>query len=139
MMQDNNVPLDVLAGILGNAPSPTGPTFAELLHADALEAMAGGLLELDATVLDAVVEGRPLMPVFDRDLPITQPALLVAADPSAPDCVARADDTEQFARVSPHARVLTMHGAGHLVHDELAHRQPFLEAVQAFLADLTST
>ena len=95
-----------------------------------------GLLELDATVLDAVVEGRPMTPVFDPEQPITQPALLLAADPTKPDCVARAADTEQFARVSPHAQVVTVTGAGHLVHDELAHRDEFLRHVLSFLATL---
>lgn len=135
-LQANNVPADVLAGILGAAPSATGPAFAEFLHGDALAAMAGGLLELDATVLDAVVEGRPMIPVFDPEQPIAQPALLLAADPNKPDCVARPADTEQFARVSPHAEVVTMTGAGHLVHDELAHRDEFLRLVQGFITSL---
>lgn len=135
-LQANNVPADVLAGILGAAPSATGPAFAEFLHGDALAAMAGGLLELDATVLDAVVEGRPMIPVFDPEQPIAQPVLLLAADPTKPDCVARPADTEQFARVSPHAEVVTMTGAGHLVHDELAHRDEFLRLVQGFLTSL---
>ena len=135
-LQANHVPADVLAGILGAAPSATGPAFAEFLHGDALAAMAGGLLELDATVLDAVVEGRPMIPVFDPEQPIAQPALLLAADPNKPDCVARPADTEQFARVSPHAEVVTMTGAGHLVHDELAHRDEFLRLVQGFITPL---
>lgn len=135
-LQANNVPPDVLAGILGSAPSATGPTFAEFLHADALTAMAGGLLELDATVLDAVVEGRPMTPSFDPDAPITQPVLLLAADPTKPDCVARAADTEQFGRVTAHAQIVTMTGAGHLIHDELAHRDEFVRLLLAFLAGL---
>ena len=77
-----------------------------------------------------------MTPVFDPEQPITQPVLLLAADPTKPDCVARATDTEQFARVSPHAQVVTMTGAGHLVHDELAHRDDFLRRVQGFLASL---
>ena len=60
--------------------------------------------------------------------------LLIAADPSAPDCVARAEDTAHLAAVTPHAEVLTVQGAGHLVHDELAHRDEFLRAVLMFLA-----
>jgi pimeloyl-ACP methyl ester carboxylesterase len=133
-MQAANVPPDVLAGILAASPGPGGGTFAELVHPDALDAMARGLLELDATVLDDVVDGRPMVPVFDCDQPITQPVLLITADPSAPDCVAGAADAAHFAAVTPHAQVHAMLGSGHLVHDELAHRQPFLDLVTSFLA-----
>ena len=61
------------------------------------------------------------------------PVLLLAADPSAPDCVARAEDTAHLAAVTPHAEVVTVTGAGHLIHDELAHRDEFLRAVLMFL------
>ncbi|MFM2076623.1 MAG: hypothetical protein RJA49_513 [Actinomycetota bacterium] len=135
-MQAANIAPDVLAGILAAAPGPDGRVFGDMLHADAMDAMAGGLLELDASVLDAVVEGRPLVPVFDRDRPITQPVLLITADPAAPDCVADAADAAHFRAVTPHAEVHTMVGSGHLVHDELAHRQAFLDDVLAFLATL---
>ncbi|MFZ4720898.1 MAG: alpha/beta fold hydrolase [Ilumatobacteraceae bacterium] len=133
-LQEAGIAPDVLAGILADAPSATGPTFGELLHPDALAAMAGSMLELDATVLDRVVSGDgPLTPVFDRDRPIAAPVLLLAADPSAPDCVARAEDTAHLAAVTPHAEVVTVTGAGHLIHDELAHRDEFLRAVLMFL------
>jgi pimeloyl-ACP methyl ester carboxylesterase len=135
-LQAANIAPDVLAGMLTAAPGPDGRVFGDMLHPDAMDAMAASMLELDASVLDDVVEGRPLIPVFDRDQPITQPTLLITADPSAPDCVADAADTAHFRAVTPHAQVHTMLGSGHLVHDELAHRQAFLDDVLAFLATL---
>ena len=133
-MQAANIAPDVLVGILAASPAPDGRTFSDVVHPDALDAMARGLLELDASVLDDVVEGRPMVPVFDPDQPIHQPVLLVTADPSAPDCVTRAADAAHFAAVTAHANVHAMLGSGHLVHDELAHRQAFLDLVLAFLA-----
>ena len=134
-MQAANIAPEMLTGILAASPAPDGRTFADAVHPDALDAMARGLLELDASVLDAVVEGRPLVPVFDPDRPIDRPVLLVTADPSAPDCVTRADDAAHFAAVTTHAQVHAMLGSGHLVHDELAHRQAFLDLVLAFVAE----
>ena len=57
-LQAQEIPRDVLAGILAKAPSPSGPLFGELLHADALDVMAETMLQLDAPVLDRVEIGR---------------------------------------------------------------------------------
>jgi pimeloyl-ACP methyl ester carboxylesterase len=47
--------------------------------------------------------------------------------------VTRAADVEQLAATTPHAEVRVMNGSGHLVHDELAHRDEFRAAVLDFL------
>jgi pimeloyl-ACP methyl ester carboxylesterase len=135
-LQADGIAVEVLAAILGRAPSPVGTPFAELLHADALTAMAEGMLQLDASVLDPVLEGVST-PVFDPDLPIDVPTLLITADPSSPDAVARPADAEQLIATSPLAEVLVMRGASHLVHDELAHRDAFRSAVLDFLRRLS--
>ncbi len=135
-MQAQQVPEEVLAGILANAPSASGPTFGELLHPDGLASMAAGMLHVDATVLDPVLSGDLLEPIYDPNQGLTMPALLVAADPSAPDAVTRAGDSAKFVEVNPTATVRAMIGAGHLIHDEKAHRQPFVDELQAFLSRL---
>lgn len=131
-LQAEGITVEVLAGILGRAPSPVGTPFAELLNADALVAMAEGMLQLDASVLDPVLNGVTT-PVFDPARPISVPTLLITADPTSPDAVARPADAEQLLATSPLAEVLVMQGASHLVHDELAHRDAFRSAVLAFL------
>jgi pimeloyl-ACP methyl ester carboxylesterase len=131
-LQAEAVPADVLAQILAQAPSAAGPTFGEMLHSDALAAMAGGMLELDASVLDPVLEGT-IRPLFDPTKPIPVPTLVVTADPASPDAVTRPADVRELASASPHAKVRVMAGASHLVHDELANRQNFLDEVVAFL------
>lgn len=132
-LQADRVPAEMIAGFMANAPTGSG-TFGELLHQDAIDAMAAGLLELDATVLDDVVDGRSLSPVYDVDRPLPVPALVVAADPAKPDCVARTADLQRLRASSPHAEVVVAEGSGHLVHDELAHRGMFLDALLSFLS-----
>lgn len=131
-LQESGIDVGTLTGILAGAPSVTGATFADLLHPDAITAMAEGMLELDVTVLDPVLQGA-VTPVFDPDAPITVPTLLITADPASPDAVTRAADAERMRATSPHVEVLVMAGAGHLVHDELDHRDRFRSAVLDFL------
>jgi pimeloyl-ACP methyl ester carboxylesterase len=130
--QESGMDSATLAGILADAPSASGPTFGELLHPDALTVMADGMLALDATVLDPVLDGTAT-PMFDPAKGIPVPTLLITADPSSPDAVTRASDVEQLAATTPGAEVRVMNGAGHLVHDELAHRDEFSTAVLDFL------
>lgn len=135
--QQSGIDAATLAGILAGAPSATGATFGDLLHPDAITAMAEGMLELDATVLDPVLEGT-VTPAFDPHAPIPVPTLLVTADPASPDAVARAADAELMRSVTPHAEVVVMTGSGHLVHDELEHRDPFRAAVLDFVERVSS-
>lgn len=123
-LQASGIPVDTLAELLGQAPSPVGRPFGELLHADALTAMAAGMLDLDATVLDPVLEGA-MRPAYDAARPIGVPALVITADPASPDCVCPTPDVEQLVAVSPHAQVSFRPGATHLLHDELGQRDAF--------------
>jgi esterase len=137
MLQEQQVAVDVLAGILGMSPSATGTPFAELLHADALTSTATGLLQLDASVLDPVLE-RTTTVAFDPLAAIPVPGLLLAADPASSDALVRKRDQDRLAEHSPLVEVRVMSGAGHLIHDELANRAGFAAAVQEFL-DAAST
>lgn len=132
-LQKQSIPQDVLAAALGRAPAPSGPPFAELLHADALDVMAECLLHLDVTVLDGVVNGR-MPPAYDPDLGLPVPALVVGADPASPDAVFRPADAERLQRLSPHVDVEVVTGASHFLHDEQAHRDDFRRLLFGFLA-----
>lgn len=132
-LQDKGVPVDALASSLAKAPSAVGTPFGELLHPDALTTMAAAMLEVDATVLDPVLDGTNVA-AFDPETPIGVPTLVLTADPTSPDAVARPDDVGRVCAASPQVAVQVMAGASHLIHDELAQRDAFLEAVTAFLA-----
>lgn len=133
--QERGITPEDLAGRLAKAPSSSGPTFAEFLAPDALLAMATALLQLDASVLDPVLEGR-VDRLFDHGAPIPVPALVLAADPAFPDAVVKAVDLERLAVASPHAKAIVMTGAGHLVHDDVKQRDRYLTEVRSFLSAL---
>jgi pimeloyl-ACP methyl ester carboxylesterase len=122
-----------VAGMMSMMPTPKGVTFGQLVFPDALAGIAAGLLELDVSVLDPLLAGQ-VEPAFDPSRPIPTPTLIIAADPASPDCVARPDDLDRARSNSPSLEVLTVAGAGHLVHDELEHRDELAALIRTFLA-----
>ncbi len=135
MLQQSGMAVADLVGILRAAPSPSGPSFGDLIHDDALEAMAEAMLLLDATVLDAVFDGS-ITPVFDphRELPV--PGIALAGDQTFPDTVLRETDLALLAEHSPKVECRVVTGAGHLIHDSRIHREAVLAAVQDLLGRL---
>lgn len=122
-----------LADILRAAPSPSGPSFGEAAHPDALLAMAEAMLQLDATVLDVVFDGSA-SPVFDPTRPLPAPGIVLAGDPASPDTIVREPDLLLLKEHSPDIECRVVAGAGHLIHDSLQHRDAVLEAVRDLLA-----
>jgi pimeloyl-ACP methyl ester carboxylesterase len=132
-LQESGIAVDDLAATLRDAPSPTGPAFGELVHDDALTAMAEALLQLDATVLDPVLDGSS-HPVFDphRELPV--PGVVLSADPRLPDAVTQPGDLDLLRTHSPQVDCHVVDGSGHLIHDSRQHRQVVLDAVRDVVA-----
>jgi len=117
-----------LAAALRAAPSPSGPTFGELVTDDALDAMAEGMLQLDASVLDPVFDGSAA-PVFDPERPLPVPGVVIAGDPALPDTLVREADLQRLAERSPDVECRVADGCGHLIHDSREHRAMVLAAV----------
>jgi pimeloyl-ACP methyl ester carboxylesterase len=124
---------EAIAEFLSAVPTATGATMGESIEADGLLSMAGSLLSVDAAVLDPVLNGTIDL-LLDADLPFDPPTLIVTADPAKPDAVADPEVARHFASISPATEVVTIAGAGHLIHDEVASRPAFREAVMGFLA-----
>jgi len=124
-----------LVAILRGAPSPSGPPFGELVHDDALDAMAEGLLQLDASVLDPIFSGSH-DPVFDPEGELPVPGIVLAGDPALPDTLVRESDLERLAKHSPQVECRVVAGAGHLIHDSEEHRHAVLDAIEDVLARL---
>ncbi len=132
-LQESKIPLEMLIGMLAAAPDTTGSgTFGSKLHADGIASMAGSLLGVDATVLDGVLSGT-IEPFLDPTIPFGVPSLVVCADPANSDAVADPKLARHFADLSPDAEVLVIEGASHLIHDGLASRDTFRDAVLSFL------
>ena len=132
-LQASGIDLATLTTMLGQTPSAAGPTFGEALHDDAVAAMASALLRLDATVLDPVLAGAAMTWVYDVDRPLTQQGVLVAADPTSPDCVCRPEFIERAVTAGTTLEVRTPPGAGHLIHDSRATRSHVEQAVRDVL------
>jgi pimeloyl-ACP methyl ester carboxylesterase len=131
-LQAAGVTVEVVAGILGAAPTASGGTFGELLHPDGILSMAGSLLAVDASVLDPVLSGT-IRSFLDPDAAFHVPSLIMCADPSKPDAVADPTLAQHFADISPSTEFVVLDGAGHLIHDELASRDRFRSVAFEFL------
>ncbi len=136
-LQASGIAAGVLRDILSAAPSASGGTFGDSLHRDGIEQMAESMLRVDASVLDPVLTGR-VEAFLDPAAPFAVPSLVVCADPAKPDAVASPKAAQAFADISPATEVFVVEGAGHLVHDELASRDTFRNAVVDFLDQLGS-
>ena len=131
-LQASGISVADLANVLRDAPSPSGPRFGDIVHDDAIVAMAEGMLQLDATVLDPVFDGS-LAPVFDANAELPVPGIVVAGDDSMPDTIVRAGDIALLEKHSPKVEVRAAKGAGHLIHDSRAQRDAILDAVRDLL------
>jgi len=132
-LQATGMSAEALAGFLASVPTTTGATMGESIEADGLLSIAGSFLTVDAAVLDPVLDGTIDL-LLDVDRPFDPPTLIVTADPARPDALADPELARRFASISPATEVLTIAGAGHLIHDEIASRPVFRAAVMEFLA-----
>lgn len=131
-LQESGIAPGDLANILRNAPGPSGPTFGEITNDDALEAMAEGMLLLDASVLDAAFDGS-IAAVFDPHEELPVPGIIVAGDPASPDTVVRPAVMALFEANSPKVERRTAIGVGHMIHDSKEYRGVVLDAVRDLL------
>ena len=131
-VQAAGMSVEAVASFLGSVPTATGETMGESIEADGLLSMAGSLLTVDAAVLDPVLNGTIDL-LLDPHRAFDAPTLIVTADPAKPDAVADPEIAEHFAAISTATEVVTIEGAGHLIHDEIASRPKFRAAVMEFL------
>jgi pimeloyl-ACP methyl ester carboxylesterase len=132
MLQESGMSAAEVVDLLRPAPSPSGPPFGEVLFDDGLESMAEAMLQLDASVLDAVFDGTAA-PVFDPHRALPVPGIVLAGDPSLPDTIVRERDLALLEEHSPTVERRVVSGAGHLIHDARDHRHAVLDAVRDLL------
>jgi pimeloyl-ACP methyl ester carboxylesterase len=83
-------------------------------------------------VLDPVLNGA-LDSLLDPERGVDPPTLIVTADPAKPDAICDPDAAREFAQKSTATEVVTVAGAGHLIHDEIASRAQFRALTLEFL------
>jgi hypothetical protein len=123
---------DILAAMPSSSP---GVSMGEHVDRASIVGMAAGLIELDVSVLDPILDGTAET-AFDATRPIPVPTLLITADPAQPDAVCVPTDSDRVLTASPLVSRRVVSGAGHLIHDEIAHRGEFVDQVEEFLASL---
>ncbi len=132
-LQKNNVPVAAIAGTMATMPSSSGQPMGQLIVAEAIEVMARALLDLDASVLDPILDGTA-QNSFDRSQPIEVPTVILSADPAMPDALATPDVVNPILEISRQVEHRAIPGAGHLVHDGLATRDGFVDQLEEFLS-----
>jgi pimeloyl-ACP methyl ester carboxylesterase len=132
-IQAMGMSVDDLSATIAAAPSAVGVPLGELVYPDAVHAMAVSLLQVDATVLDPVLDGKP-DPAFDPYQAIPVVGLVLGADLTSPDAVVRQRDVDRLTEHSPLVEVRSLKGASHLIHEQVGQREIYVEAVTAFLA-----
>jgi esterase len=131
-LQAAGMTAEAVAGLLASVPTAAGAPMGESIEVDGLLSMAGSMLSVDAAVLDPVLNGTMDL-LLDPNRCFDPPTLIVTADPAKPDAVADPELARHFASISPATEVVTIEGAGHLIHDEIASRPAFHAAVIDFL------
>lgn len=131
-MQQAGMDHAALVDVIAATPGASGRTFGESFVADGVASMASSLLEVDASVLDPVLDGAT-GGFLDRATPFRVPTLVIGADPAQPDAVTSTDDATHYASISPDVEVVVVAGAGHSIHHERAGRERFRTALLGFL------
>lgn len=131
-LQEAGLTVDQSVPMVAMSPYAGGGTLGDLLLADGLASMAAGMLQVDASVLDVVLEGR-MDAIVDLDRGFEVPIVAVAADPAKPDAVTRPADLDRLRAATPAAVARTLAGANHLIHDTTDQREAFWSEVSAFL------
>jgi hypothetical protein len=121
--------------MIGMTPTASGAMTSQVVIAEAIVAMASGLLDLDVSVLDPILDGTSTS-AFDPSQPIPVRTLLLTGDPAMPDTVAIPSDVEPVLARSPSVEHHVVAGAGHLIHESIAGRDDFVRQVEQFLARL---
>ncbi|MEJ2869121.1 alpha/beta fold hydrolase [Actinomycetospora sp. OC33-EN08] len=130
--QATGATLETVAAVLGAMPGPGGRRPSDVQAADAIEARAQGLLDVDPEALGAVADGTTLATI-DLAAPPRVPVRVLAADEARGSVLPEAAAAALVA-AHPDVTVRRWPDAGHVVHDEIAHRRDWLAEVDALLA-----
>lgn len=125
-------PLAVAAQLAELPAGPRRQSAGELLSPDGIEARARALLDMDPGVLEAVADGTTLLGDDDSPSAALPPVRILAADETCGG-VFPVRAAEALLQAHPTVTVRRLPGAGHGIHDEIAHRPTWLAEVDALL------
>jgi esterase len=132
--QREGVDVGTAAAQIGEAPfTPDGSVrMRDAMPDDALRSRAQAQLRMDPEVLTAAAD-RSTLAATDTASPVGVRVLILAAD-DAMNAAFPSRHGRRLAETHPEVEVVRLAGAGHGVHDELRHRDAYVEHLAAFLA-----
>jgi pimeloyl-ACP methyl ester carboxylesterase len=132
--QREGVDVATAAEQIGDAPfTPDGSVrMRDAVHEDALRSRAEAQLAMDPEVLTGAAD-RSTLAATDTSSPVGVPVMILAAD-DAMNAAFPSRHERRLAETHPEVEVVRLAGASHGIHDELRHRDAYVEHLAAFLA-----
>lgn len=131
--QDSGASEETVAAALGAQPMPDGGTRADRSNPAHLLGGARGLLRLDPTTIDSVINGETWVGL-DPTIPVACPVTVLRADPTVGAVFTAENETSYLAAV-PHAEVFMAPGQAHGIHEDAAGLELYLGYLKPFLAE----
>lgn len=129
--QTDGVDPAAVAATLAETVGPHGRRAADVQTAAAIDARARALLDVDPSVFDAVTDGTTLADI-DVITPARVPVRVLASDESCGSALPP-ESAAALLDVHPDIAFRRVTGAGHVIHDEFAHRPTWLAEVSSLL------
>jgi hypothetical protein len=104
---------------------------------DSLVADGVALRLVDPTVFEPILDGS-IVRGFDADLPIPVPGVLLKTDPGVGGAFLDRD-VARLRASNPQIEIITVAGAGHLMHGTHAHRAVYIDHLRRFVDRWTAS
>jgi pimeloyl-ACP methyl ester carboxylesterase len=128
-MREEGLSPEEAAKRLAETPMTADATEGDLMVPEALLARAWAHLVMDPEVLTAVAD-RTTLADTDVASPVGVPVLILAAGVTPAFTL---EHERRLAVTHPDVEVIRVPGAGHRIHDEIAHRTDYVEHLKGFL------
>jgi pimeloyl-ACP methyl ester carboxylesterase len=128
-VQANNATFEAVCEGVRNAPTPRGGVAADDMNDTNIAARAREMLGCDPTAIDTAVAGR-LLVGYDPDAPVSVPLTVLRADPALGAALSP-DHAAKLAASQPHATIVEIANATHLIHSEFHTSDAYLTRLRA--------
>jgi pimeloyl-ACP methyl ester carboxylesterase len=136
-VQANNVPFNSVCDGVRNAPTARGGISADDMNETNIASRAREMMGCDPSTIDTAVTGGLLMG-YDPDEPVTVPLTVLRADPAL-GAALPPDHAARVAASQPHATIIEVANATHLIHSEIHTSAAYTRHLQAAIDRAFST
>jgi hypothetical protein len=136
-IQANGVPFEAVCEGVRHAPTARGGVAADDMNDTNIAARANEMLGCDPTSIDTAVAGGMLVG-YDPDVPVTVPLTVLRADPALGAALSPGH-AALLAASQPHASIIEVANATHLIHSEFHTSDAYLTHLRAAVDSAFST